>query len=162
MIRDRTRCAWTVRADLARSVAGELGGLARSRRRWRTLGRRRCLRSDRWKTRVRGLRGAAAEPGPLAAGVVQGVVGRVSTESHRGVEDAAFRHTLCIVGTLGVGRAGCRCGFVSRLAAQIVLRSERRGRTGGFDAGGQEAVSQRARIGTAKSPSPKLVQTSPS
>lgn len=28
LIRDRTRCAWTVTADLARSVAGELGGLA--------------------------------------------------------------------------------------------------------------------------------------
>lgn len=28
LTRDRTRCAWTMRADLARSVAGELGGLA--------------------------------------------------------------------------------------------------------------------------------------
>ena len=120
------------------------------------------MRSDRWKTRVRISRGTAAKPGSLAAGVVQGVVGRVTTELRQGVKEAAFRHALCIVGTLGVERVGYRGGFVGRPSAQILLPPERGGRTDGFDAGGQAAVSQRARIGTAKSPPPKLVQTSPS
>ena len=137
-------------------------GWPMSRRRRRTLGRRRYMRSDRWKSRVRESRSAAAKPRSLATGVVQSVAGRVTTELHRGVEEAVFRHALAIVGTLGVGRVGYHGGFVGRPSAQIVLPAERGSRTGAFVAGGQAAVSQRARIGTAKSPSPKLVQTSPS
>ena len=98
-------------------VAGELGGLARSRRRWRTLGRRRCLRSDRWKTRVRGLIGTAAEPGSLAGGVVQGVAGRVASAFRQGAKEIAFRHALCIVETLEAERVGCRDRFVVRPSA---------------------------------------------
>ena len=101
-------------------------------------------------------------PGSIAAGVVSGVMGRVTLRGHQGVDAVPFQNTVGMVGTLRFERGGCRGGIVDRPSAQFLRLAEGGGRTRGFDAGGQAAGSQRARIGTAKSPPPKPVQTSPS
>ena len=162
LIRAGASCGWAVRWDVGRHVTDGVNGLTGEEPPVADFRQGPVHAQRSVDGTSASLQGSAIGPGSLAAGVVQGVVGRGTTELRQGVEEAAFRRGLCIVGTLGVERVGCRGGFVGRPSAQIHLPAERGGRTGGFDAGGQAAVSQRARIGTAKSPSPKLVQTSPS
>ena len=102
LTRGRKGCAWTVRADLARNMAGALNGLAEEEPPVADF-RQAPVQAQR---SVEGtgarLEGSAVGPGLLAAGVVRGVVGRVTTALRQGVKEAAFRHVLCIVGTLMV------------------------------------------------------------